>query len=45
MAHYACIEDLEDDDISPEEKVWTFKDVIGHQGPLKRSHKDYNGSL
>ena len=40
-----CIEDLEDDNISPEEKVWTFKDVIGHQGPLKKSHKDYKGSM
>jgi hypothetical protein len=40
-----CIEDLEDDAISPEEKVWTFKDIIGHQGTLKKSHKDYNGSL
>ena len=40
-----CIEDLEDDDISPEEKVWTFKDIIGHQGPLKKSHADYKGSL
>jgi hypothetical protein len=46
MAHYAKrIEDLDDEDVSPEEKVWTFKDVLGHQGPLKKSHKDYNGSL
>jgi hypothetical protein len=44
MAHYR-IEDLEDDNISPEENVWTFKDVIGHQGPLRKSHKDYKGSL
>jgi hypothetical protein len=40
-----CIEDLEDDNISPEEKVWTITDIIGHQGPLKASHKDYKGSL
>jgi hypothetical protein len=43
MAHYAfCIDDLEDEDVSPEDKVWTFKDVLG---PLKKSHKDYKGSL
>ena len=29
----------EDEDI-----VWKFKDIIGHQGPLSKSHKDYNGS-
>ena len=40
-----CIEDHEDDDISPEVKVWTLKDIIGHQDPLNRSHKDYKGSL
>jgi hypothetical protein len=40
-----CIEDLEDDAISPEEKVCTCKEDIGHQGPLKKSHKDYKGSL
>jgi hypothetical protein len=39
------IEVLEDDAISPEEKVWTFKDVIGHQDLLKKSHKDYKSSL
>ena len=40
-----CIEDLEDEDIEPEEKVWTFKEVLAHQGPLKKSDKDYKGSL
>jgi hypothetical protein len=40
-----CIEDLEDEDISSEHKSWTFTDVIGHQGPLRKSHKDWKGSL
>jgi hypothetical protein len=43
MAH--CIEDLDDEDVSPEDQVWTFKDVLGYQGPLKKSPKDYQGSL
>jgi len=29
----------DDDDI-----IWKFKDIIGHQGPLSKSHKDYKGS-
>jgi hypothetical protein len=40
-----CIEDLEDDDLTTEQKVWTFADVIGHQGPLRKSHNDWKGSL
>jgi hypothetical protein len=40
-----CVEDLEDEDVSPEDKVWTFKDVLGHKGPIKKYHKDYKGSL
>ena len=39
------IADLEDADLNPEEKIWTFTEVKAHQGPLKRSHKDYKGSL
>lgn len=23
--------------------VWKFKDIVGHQGSLNKSHKDYNG--
>jgi hypothetical protein len=34
------VEDLEDEDVTSEQKVWTFTDVIGHQGPLRKSHKD-----
>jgi hypothetical protein len=30
-----CIEDLEDDDTSPEEKVWVFKDSLVIKVPLK----------
>ena len=40
-----CIEQLEDEKIDSAEKVWTFKEILGHQGPLKKSHKDYKGSL
>ena len=24
--------------------IWKFKDIIGHQGPLNKNHKDYKGS-
>jgi hypothetical protein len=40
-----CIEDLEDEDCTSEQKVLTFTDVIGHQGPLIKSHTDRKGSL
>jgi hypothetical protein len=40
-----CIEDLEDEDISSEHKAWTFTDVIGHQGRLRKSRKDWKRSL
>jgi hypothetical protein len=43
--HYARIEDLENEDGSPEDKVWTFKEVLEHPGPLNKSHKDYKESL
>ena len=29
----------DDDDI-----VWKFKDIVGHQGPLGKKHRDYKGS-
>jgi hypothetical protein len=32
------MQDLQDED-------WTFKDVLRHRDPLKKSHKDYKGSL
>jgi hypothetical protein len=40
-----CIEDLEDEDLTSEHKVWTFSDVNGHQGPLCKYHKYYKGYL
>jgi hypothetical protein len=40
-----CIEDIEDEDLTTEKKVWTFTDVIVHQCPLRKSHKDWKGSL
>jgi hypothetical protein len=39
------IEDLEDEDLSSEHKVWIFNVVVGHQGPLQKSRKDYSGSF
>jgi hypothetical protein len=36
---------LEDEMVSPEDKVWIFKNILGHLGPLRKSHKDYKGSL
>jgi hypothetical protein len=29
---------------SENQVVWKFKRIIGHQGPLDKSHKDYKGS-
>jgi hypothetical protein len=36
---FECIEDLEDEDLTSEKKVWTFTAVIGHQGPLRKALK------
>ena len=27
------------------EIVWKFKEIIGHQGPLSQTHKDYKGLM
>jgi hypothetical protein len=40
-----CIEDLEHEYLTVEHKAWIFADVIGHQGLICNSHKDYKGSL
>jgi hypothetical protein len=34
-----CFEDLEDENLTSDHKVCIFTDVIGHQGPLRKSHK------
>ena len=39
------IEDIEDQESSPEQPKWTFSSIQGHQGPLKPNHPDYKGSL
>jgi hypothetical protein len=36
-----CSEDLEDEDLTSEQKDWTLTDFIGHQGPLRKSHSDW----
>jgi hypothetical protein len=40
-----CIKDLEDEGLTSDQKVLTFSDVIGNQGPQQKSHKDYKGYL
>jgi hypothetical protein len=39
-----CIENLEDEDFASEHKAWILTDGNGHQGPARKSHKDYKGS-
>ena len=38
------IEQQNEAEAKGEMKIWSFKDIIGHQGPLKPSDKRYNGS-
>jgi hypothetical protein len=38
-----CIEDLENEALTSEQKVCTLTDVIGHQDQLRKSHKDWKG--
>jgi hypothetical protein len=35
-----CIEDLNDEILTSEDKAWINLDVIGHQGTLCKFHKD-----
>jgi hypothetical protein len=41
----ACIEELEDEDLISEQKLWLFTDFIGYQRTLRKSLKDWIGSL
>jgi hypothetical protein len=41
LTYKQILEYLAKDDI---DTVWKFQDIIGHQGPLSKSHKDYKGS-
>jgi hypothetical protein len=38
------IEQQHEAEAKGETKIWSFKDIIGHQGPLKPSDKRYKGS-
>ena len=38
------IEKQEEDELNPLDKVWTFKAIRDHQGPLTSKHPDYMGS-
>ena len=38
------IEQIEDQDENVDEPKWTFKSILGHQGPLRTNHPDYKGS-
>ena len=42
MSYNQIMDHLNKDDDNP--VVWKFKDIIAHQGPLNKSHKDYKGS-
>ena len=37
-------EQVRTEEMDPEEKLWRFKDIIGHEGPLKPSDPNYKGS-
>jgi hypothetical protein len=39
------IEEIENQEDHPEEPKWTFKSILSHQGPLKKNHPDYKGSM
>ena len=49
IIHYnklcTLIEDIEHQENHPEEPKWTFKSIQDHQGPLKKNHPDYKGSM
>ena len=30
--------------VDPTEKLWNFKDIVGHEGPLKSTDPSYKGS-
>ena len=42
MSYNQILEYLSKDD---NDIVWKFQDIIDHQGPLTKTHKDYKGSL
>jgi hypothetical protein len=35
-----CTEDLEDEYLTSAQKLWTFSDVIGHQGSILKSQSE-----
>jgi hypothetical protein len=38
-SHYECIDRPNVEYIDPENKIWTFKEVVRQHGPLKKSYK------
>jgi hypothetical protein len=38
------LEALESDLLDPDEQMWSFKDIIAHEGPLTRDSPNYKGS-
>jgi hypothetical protein len=38
------LEALESDLLDPDEQLWSFKDIIAHEGPLTRDSPSYKGS-
>ena len=44
VAYNDIINFIEDEMTNPAEKLWTFKDIIGHEGPLSPTDRSYKGS-
>jgi hypothetical protein len=44
--HSLCdiVEEHEEATLSPDDTIWTFTSIEGHQGPLKHGHPDHKGS-
>ena len=34
----------DEEDHEPDAAVWKFKDIVAHQGPIQKGHKDWKGS-
>jgi hypothetical protein len=44
VAYNQVLEALESDLLDPNEQLWSFKDIIAHEGPLTRDSSSYKGS-
>ena len=39
-----CLENAQDHDMGMDQELYRFRDIIGHQGPLLASDRDWKGS-